>query len=484
MNRHPFSALLASFCAIAALSIVPAQAATGWPQLGYDGGHGGYNPKETVINSGNVATLTRIVTLSTPGQISDPVMVSNGITYANSIGSNALYAFDVTSGQQLWTFSGTNLDAQRGIAVSGGRVFVTCAIDSQHAGLCALNAKTGKLLWSWAYEGNPSSPQSPPAVLGSVVYFEEFQTYGDWLTALDVKTGAVLWQFGYCDVSGVCDAMGPNPPAIDGGMVYVGCSLVSGFQGVCAVNASTGAEAWATQLGGQACGTSYCWGDASGNLMAQNGVIYANYMTLTCNSCSYTIDAVALNESTGASVWDTPMTQTLNGQYSESIAGPPAIHGKHVFSVLQCCDANSDSGLVSLNAKTGQVQYHAENSAWLSSSPSLVNDLAFVACSHGDATGTLCAFHATDGSYLWNSPIREFQDRRRLRLQAASRMKSAAITTCASTRRNSGALPRSYRFENWKLRRAFGWPYFLRSTTRGSRVRKPPCFSTGLSPLS
>jgi hypothetical protein len=29
------------------------------------------------------------------------------------------------------------------------------------------------------------------------------------------------------------------------------------------------------------------------------------------------------------------------------------------------------------------------------------------------------------------------------------------------------------RFENWKLRRALARPYFLRSTTRGSRVRKP-----------
>jgi len=31
----------------------------------------------------------------------------------------------------------------------------------------------------------------------------------------------------------------------------------------------------------------------------------------------------------------------------------------------------------------------------------------------------------------------------------------------------------NYRFECWKRRRALGWPYFLRSTIRGSRVRKP-----------
>ena len=34
------------------------------------------------------------------------------------------------------------------------------------------------------------------------------------------------------------------------------------------------------------------------------------------------------------------------------------------------------------------------------------------------------------------------------------------------------------RFENWNERRAFALPYFLRSTTRESRVRKPPFFST------
>ena len=36
-----------------------------------------------------------------------------------------------------------------------------------------------------------------------------------------------------------------------------------------------------------------------------------------------------------------------------------------------------------------------------------------------------------------------------------------------------------YRFENWKLRRALARPYFLRSTARLSRVRKPPFLSTG-----
>ena len=43
---------------------------------------------------------------------------------------------------------------------------------------------------------------------------------------------------------------------------------------------------------------------------------------------------------------------------------------------------------------------------------------------------------------------------------------------------------RDQRFENWKLRRALALPYFLRSTTRLSRVRKPCALSAGRSPGS
>jgi hypothetical protein len=72
------------------------------------------------------------------------------------------------------------------------------------------------------------------------------------------------------------------------------------------------------------------------------------------------------------------------------------------------------------------------------------------------------------------------------------RFRSAAQTTrvqpishAAKTKRHAEACPSEYvalierqRLENWKLRRALALPYFLRSTTRLSRVRKPPRLST------
>jgi outer membrane protein assembly factor BamB len=55
-----------------------------------------------------------------------------------------------------------------------------------------------------------------------------------------------------------------------------------------------------------------------------------------------------------------------------------------------------------LNATSGKIAWHAETSYWLSSSPSLVNDVVFLECAgHG---GTICAFDASTGADLWDSP--------------------------------------------------------------------------------
>jgi hypothetical protein len=62
------------------------------------------------------------------------------------------------------------------------------------------------------------------------------------------------------------------------------------------------------------------------------------------------------------------------------------------------------------------------------------------------------------------------------RSMRASLERRGAITGRALEMRES-----AQRFENWKLARALRWPYFLRSTTRASRVRKPSFFNAGRS---
>ena len=64
--------------------------------------------------------------------------------------------------------------------------------------------------------------------------------------------------------------------------------------------------------------------------------------------------------------------------------------------------------------------------------------------------------------------------------RAKMRKEKGAPKGAFSNSRNEGGklVPNDQRFENWKDRRALALPYFLRSTTRESRVRKPPFFST------
>jgi hypothetical protein len=70
-------------------------------------------------------------------------------------------------------------------------------------------------------------------------------------------------------------------------------------------------------------------------------------------------------------------------------------------------------------------------------------------------------------------------------LRVRNKSKSDATTAHAATKKGHRwplfATPRwgnRQRFENWNDRRALALPYFLRSTTRLSRVRKPPRLRT------
>lgn len=198
---------------------IPGWAATSptWPQLGYTPGHTGFNATETVIGANNAATLTGATRFSTEGQVVDPVVVSAGVAYVNST-DNDLRAFDLASGQVLWSFfSDGSMDAPTGLVVGAGKVFVTCQVDTADPtnwGLCAVEAATGKRKWSYAESFyNKGSPLSPPAIAGDTVYFEEYDGYyWHYVEALEAKTGAVLWKYGYCNGEGICVGLGAYPP--------------------------------------------------------------------------------------------------------------------------------------------------------------------------------------------------------------------------------------------------------------------------------
>ena len=138
------------------------------------------------------------------GQEATPIMV-DGILYVSTAWSK-LYAFDAASGRELWRhdprvpgrfgYSACCDVVNRGAAVADGRVFIG-TIDGR---LEALDAKTGKLIWS-VQTTDPSKPYTitaaPRVFDGKVVIGNSGADLGvrGYVTAYEQATGRQLWRF-------------------------------------------------------------------------------------------------------------------------------------------------------------------------------------------------------------------------------------------------------------------------------------------------
>lgn len=138
------------------------------------------------------------------GQESTPLMV-DGILYTTSAWSK-VEAFEAISGKLLWSFDpkvpgeagvkGCCDVVNRGVAIEGGRVF----LGSFDGRLIALDAKTGKQLWS-VQTVDPLQPYTitgaPRLVKGKVLIGNggaEYNVRG-YVSAYDMETGKLAWRF-------------------------------------------------------------------------------------------------------------------------------------------------------------------------------------------------------------------------------------------------------------------------------------------------
>ena len=121
------------------------------------------------------------------GAVNAGPVVADGVLYVGS-DDNHLYALDAVSGEMLWSYD-TGDWIQHSPVVSGNRLYARVLVDGQHR-VAALDAATGKVLWTAA---TPNSPDAGFAhtVVGNTVYVPgaDFGT----LHALDAATGEINW---------------------------------------------------------------------------------------------------------------------------------------------------------------------------------------------------------------------------------------------------------------------------------------------------
>ncbi len=159
----------------------------------------------TQINSGNVSKLRPAFQFQTEvveSMETAPIVV-DGVMYITT-SFNHVYALDAVTGKQFWHYKhkpdpvttfccGPN---NRGVAIMGDRVFMG-TLDSK---VVALDAKTGKLLWSTQVadpEEGYSETMAPVAVNGKILIGTNGGEYGvrGFVKAYDANDGKLLWTF-------------------------------------------------------------------------------------------------------------------------------------------------------------------------------------------------------------------------------------------------------------------------------------------------
>jgi outer membrane protein assembly factor BamB len=214
---------------------------TNWPQLGFDAGHSGNNPYETVLNTSDVGNLQQAWSFSTGSQNrAGNVVYANGVLYAASA-NGTLFAIDASTGKLLWKYpGGTGYGTSGSVAaVDSGTVFTVCTLrPSGNQGMCALNASTGALVWSYLAPGKTSYAETAPVVANGNVYFGACGSSCAY-TALNETNGRVVWSKAQ---GGGCSLNGGSPPAVYKGKLFAGVGCANGS--VIALSAKHGRMLW------------------------------------------------------------------------------------------------------------------------------------------------------------------------------------------------------------------------------------------------
>jgi quinohemoprotein ethanol dehydrogenase len=162
----------------------------------------------TGITDRNVGKLGLASSLDLDGEVTleaTPLAVGGTLYFTGSSGK--VYAVDGPTGKIAWTWDpeiwkvsplklGFNFGANRGVAFDGGRIFAG-TLDGR---LVALDAKTGKLLWSQMTvpANDLHTVNSAPRVFNGKVIIGNAGADANmrgYVTAYDQQTGRQLWRF-------------------------------------------------------------------------------------------------------------------------------------------------------------------------------------------------------------------------------------------------------------------------------------------------
>jgi outer membrane protein assembly factor BamB len=319
-----------------------AAATTAWPQFAGNAAHTADEAAERSVTIQNVNQLTVAWTQTLPQAVdfaqSEPA-VSGGTAYV--VASDNVYAFNATTGAQLWET--TMPEILLGTpAVQGGLVLVsynTGTRDHPKGWVAALNAATGAITWSKEV-GDGLQPASLSG--GNSITTTTDRAYVSLVTgeivALSLSTGHRVWESPMLPGAGSPGSLcTPSVPSVSGDFVLAG---VGGFT-VDAISTATGAVAWSQTLGSGSCSESA----SSWVPSISGGTVYVGWMD----------GVAALTLSSGSVLWD-------NEDIQPSAIFPLSVTADDVIASVSLTAAPSEDRLVAYSLSTGALVWQSTTS--------------------------------------------------------------------------------------------------------------------------
>jgi eukaryotic-like serine/threonine-protein kinase len=252
-----------------------------------------------------------------------PLLIKN-LMYVSE--SESVVCLNIDTKKQIWTY-----DAKESIYSSvceeNGVLFFTSGYLNGKGILHAVEAITGKALWTYTMDAPTGPNYTSPAVVNNIVYV----CAGRFVEALDAKTGRLKWssklKYGglYNDAS----------PTVVDGVVYVADRFVYAF------DASTGKLKWEF-------GDNYSTYESSP--IVKNGVLYIG------NSSD---EMAAIDVVTGKQKWVF--------KAGDEISSSPCYANGAIFF------GSDDAYLYSIDATTGKLLWRYQTSGKIISSPTVID---------------------------------------------------------------------------------------------------------------
>lgn len=390
-----------------------------WPLFGYDLAHTNFNSAETRITSSTVPNLQVAWRIQTDGPVNMPV-VDHGIAYFGSW-AGTFYAVEVATGKVRWKirtetypeprYGFPTLGVTATAAVREGRVYFPTA----RARVWCVDARTGKVLWRQAI-GDPRADDiswSSPVVYGGRVYIgvssrSDHPTQKGRVVALNARTGKILWTFSTVTyASPEWDAGGAgvtSTPTVDAkrNVLYIttgnprsptkelppGPNLYS--ESILALDARTGKKLWHYQA-------------TPRDPLDLDFIASANLFTIRRETRE--IRAVGAGKKDGFYYLVEATTGRLlykqrlgTKEYGATILGDAALaHGRLYLGVTLFTPQGPRGKIAALEPATGRILWEHPLQAHTFNRPTATGDVVFL----GDYKGNLYVFAATNGKLVW-----------------------------------------------------------------------------------